>query len=455
MRTSPLGLLLAVAAARAAPSRSDGVRALQADDAKRGSSSFVVYSPPIDTRYGEVFNYRDDGMEPIAAGHSNSSESPFPMPADVLERYANASVRTMAISGFEFEFVRRHDNGSETPIPLYELYLHHMNINLYSAAGVTGFGTSFEYRHTSFMYEAPYRRHLTAPPQSWYPFMHLINTRLPNGPRASPSPLIECPCTPQRKIDAAAGTVDGHALHPAMTCGPNLAGNAACSLERYVAGLHCCHHRGDFVIDTRTCEQPGCAETPVDRAYFRMTVHYEDATPRTRHIGELPCCDVTTNAELDVEECPPGTPPSECTFTIEGVQPLDPQFTRENADDVWELAQAYPHLHEGGISVELQDAVTNRTVCAASRADGTVIYGTGAAAGDEEGYVVGFTVCRWSAGAERFTRSHPMRVIAVYDASRRRSGLMGTMILVGHREGHVSEQRDTYVSRHPGLGPRT
>ena len=37
-----------------------------------------------------------------------------------------------------------------------------------------------------------------------------------------------------------------------------------------------------------------------------------------------------------------------------------------------------------GKRVELQDARTNRTVCAASRKDGTVIYGTGAEAGDDD-----------------------------------------------------------------------
>jgi hypothetical protein len=42
-------------------------------------------------------------------------------------------------------------------------------------------------------------------------------------------------------------------------------------------------------------------------------------------------------------------------------------------DAMVELAYALPHVHEGGISITLIDAVTNVTLCHVSRDDGGVI----------------------------------------------------------------------------------
>ena len=98
-----------------------------------------------------------------------------------------------------------------------------------------------------------------------------------------------------------------------------------------------------------------------------------------------------------------------------------------------EIAYILPHVHEGGHSIELQDAVTNETLCYASRENGGIIYGNGTEPGDEAGYITGFRTCRWSGGnAPRYQRRHPMRVIAYYDAERYITGAMARMLIAGY-----------------------
>ena len=98
-----------------------------------------------------------------------------------------------------------------------------------------------------------------------------------------------------------------------------------------------------------------------------------------------------------------------------------------------ELAWAQPHLHPGGIYAQLQDAVTNRTLCEASTENGGVVYGTGLEAGNERGYLVGIRGCRWNrTSAPTFERGHPMRVTAAYDASEYITGAMAKINLMGH-----------------------
>jgi len=421
------------------------------------ASSFTLYSEPINLRYGQVHTYRA----------SDGQRAGWRLPADVIARYADGS-RQMAIRAYEFDFVRRHPDGTETAVPEYELYDHHHYVQFYNRRNqpLTQFGASFEYRGTQFAYRAPYRT-LLHRPTTWYPFLHLINVRKvrftePGHSRAvpfdgEPSPLMQCPCTPQRIMDLENSTIDG-VVSNVFNCPPWLAGNPACSLATYVGGARCCYHN-QFVFDTTQCVRPGCAEYPVDRAYFRVTFHYEDAVAATRPIRELTCCSLTShgfegpadNVEFDIVPCEAGTPPGACVRRFEAVMPLDTVVaraedgpnvadrTRSNGS-VFELAYALPHLHEGGLAIEMQDALTNRTVCHASREDGGVVYGTGTAAGNERGYITGFRTCTWGeTDAPRFGRSHPMRLIAHYDARRYITGAMARMVVVGHEVGAVAD----------------
>lgn len=68
---------------------------------------FEVYSPPIQTRYSEVFWA---GLPKVA------------LPDRILERFAN---KTMAVVGYEVDQVRRQPNGEDIPVPITHAYNHH------------------------------------------------------------------------------------------------------------------------------------------------------------------------------------------------------------------------------------------------------------------------------------------------------------------------------------------
>lgn len=133
--------------------------------------------------------------------------------------------------------------------------------------------------------------------------------------------------------------------------------------------------------------------------------------------------------EFDVLPCAPGTPPSECVRRFEAVIPFDAPDSAE----LVELAWALPHVHESGIYLELVDALSNQTLCRASRGDGGIVYGNGTAAGDESGYIVGFRTCAWGAeDAPLLANRHPLRIIALYNASRYITGAMASFKMLVH-----------------------
>lgn len=414
--------------------------------------NFTVYSSPITLRYGEVHN---------------KMLTPLPLPRDVVTRYAN-DTKKMAITGFEMDIVRRAADGTETSVPLYETYYHHYILHIGEARGLdklkaesgdrgnwrqstmhppkleSGSYVSFggaagaEYRHNPHKFQEPFRI-VVDRPESWAPTLHMINTRHPTIPfDGTLSPLLQCPCTPQRDIDVAAGTIDGHRPYPPIGCDAQFAAtNPSCSLSTYAGGWRCCED-GIFVIDTdKECATPACLEHPKETVYLRTTFHYEDALPSTRAMEAAACCDVTSddegnaNIEYDIEPCAAGTPPDQCVAVASTVQPLG--FFDDRATDgqqMLDLAFAAPHLHVSGISLELQDALTNQTVCKVSRANGGVLYGSSRAPGDESNYLTGLLPCSWSAeNAPRFARSHPMRTIAVYNATARQYGVMSLWLM--------------------------
>jgi hypothetical protein len=203
-----------------------------------------------------------------------------------------------------------------------------------------------------------------------------------------------------------------------------------------------------FLIDTeKDCANPDCEEKPLDEVYMKFTYYYEDAKPWARQIEAAACCDVTSdsqgneNIEYDVPTCPEGTPPEECIHVTETVQPLGffgdhPKKHYRNhfsGSDFVDLVFAAPHLHLAGLSIEMIDHVTNRTLCEVHATEDNragVAYGRGSTAGDENGYLVGLTPCRWGGdSAMRFRRDHPIRTRAVYNASIGHTGVMSLWLV--------------------------
>lgn len=437
--------------------------------------NFTVYSAPIKLRYGEVYN---------------NQQGPLKLPGHIVSRYAGD--KEMAITGFDVEMVRIRPEGGEDLVKLNDHYLHHyilsmgrvetMNKVLQHAAedkmfarmlgnchGMTrapmhnfltssgdnedlvtfGSAAGAEYRHNPQRYDKPFRR-VIKKPQVWMPTFHVINTKSnkPQNKSLPYSPLLECPCTPQRKIDVAAGTIDGQPPEPPIQCSPSFAatGNPSCSLSTYVGGWRCCEH-GVFLIDTdKECSDPECSKEPEDEIFMKYTFYYEDATPETRHMEPSACCDVTgttqgfENIEYDVPQCAAGTPPEKCLHVVETVQPVGyyqnhPKAPKDNhkADDLVDLVFASPHLHVAGLSLELIDNVTNKTLCfvyaSKDNAHG-VMYGNGTQPGNENGYMTGLLPCMWGGeNAPRFQRNHPLRTRAVYNSSRGHTGVMSLWLM--------------------------
>ena len=406
-------------------------------------SSFTLYSEPVVLRFGQMFMSYE--------GTSGGGETQ-PLPEELIARYADGTVR-MAIAGFEHNVVRRHANGTETSVPLHELYLHHGNVNVgeiesgtttptttsLPSRTQTGDGPTADYRSDRWL-EPPFR-HLVMRPRSVYVRVHMINTHRLGVPFAgSLSPLSQCPCTPQRAINASGGTIDGVIpAPPFVNCPPALVAeqNPACTLATYQGGERCCARSGDFLIDTSECVQPGCTEYEQEEFYLRSTVYYEDEAADTRAVAKFQV-NTAPNGEYDVVPCAAGTPDHDCVHVLSCVTPIGErsEYGMLQAgllvDDpqAFDLARALVHLHSGALSMELQDAHTNQTVCLLSRENGGLQYGTGTAAGDEAGYLARTRQCSWTAAsAPRFRRGHPLRTIATYDASVPLTGVMAQWTL--------------------------
>merc|ERR550532_3658216 len=235
------------------------------------------------------------------------------------------------MSGFDLEMVRRSAAGGETKVLLSDHYLHHYILHfgemqsmlkMFEAAardphtahtltgchgmkgaavrqlqaqmaeeggpgaglvGVDiGSAAGAEYRHNPQRWLAPYRL-LLRKPEVWSPTLHIINTnRRSNSTSGGDGKLLtECPCTPQRKIDVAAGTIDGRRPDPPIGCSAEFAatGNPSCHLSTYQGGWRCCEH-GVFLIDTaKECSTPDCSEKFQDEVYMKFTFYYADAGP--------------------------------------------------------------------------------------------------------------------------------------------------------------------------------
>lgn len=443
----------------------------------------TFYSDPVQLRYGQVHNKVQIG-----------SGTGLPLPDDVVARYRErGSVDGpndgwMAVVGWDVNIVRRGPGGEEVSVPLWDHYNHHYILHIGGEAAMPALGAAVhkhphfldmqgrnlrklqresgrgaaiqwlsfggasgaEYRHNPHVYPAPYRT-LIRQPEVFAPELHIIKTLPPNTtthPTGAPSPLLQCPCTPQRKIDPAAGTIDGHVPNPAFGCSPAMlaSGNPSCNLTTYEGGWRCCSD-GVMLVDTSKCVEKDCAEWPKDEVYVKFTMQYEDHLPNvTLPLFAQACCDVTSstfgdgNIEYDIPKCPPNTPTVDCVHSFETIQPMDqfndsitytlPNGTVLSEGDVEvDLVFAVAHMHVGGIALEMIDAVTNESLCLASRDDGMIVYGNRTVPGDEKGYVVGIYPCVWGGNGTvppRRRRRHPIRTRAVYNASE---GLTGVMSL--------------------------
>lgn len=69
---------------------------------------FEVYSPPIKTRYSEVFWRMQEAV---------------PLPVDIQKRFADNKI--MAVTGYEVDQVRLTEDGEEAPVPITWAYNHH------------------------------------------------------------------------------------------------------------------------------------------------------------------------------------------------------------------------------------------------------------------------------------------------------------------------------------------
>lgn len=443
-----------------------------------GMMNFTVFSRPVTLRYGEVHNHLQDYLQ---------------LPKDVVDRYADGS-RSMAIVGFDVDMVRRSADGSETRVKLDDHYLHHyallmgkertMNKMLGEASedkmlarmlsgchamtrsgihnfnnklwlenpgkhrrmAVLGSAAGAEFRDNPQRFDRPFRAVL-ARPEVWAPLLHIINTK--GGKSTMPwSPLLECPCTPQRKINVSAGTIDGRPPHPPIECSPEFAatGNPSCHLSTYRGGWRCCEHHM-FVIDTdKECERPDCSEKPLDEVFMKFNFLYEDVVEGTKAVEPAACCDVTSatqgneNIEYDIPVCAPGTAPEKCLHVAESVQPVayyhehpKSPFDDHKGSDMVQLAFAAPHLHVAGLSLQLFDHSTGKVLCevhASKDNKGGVAYGHSSAVGDENGYLVGLSTCRWDGEhAPKFRRDHLLRTRAVYNASMGHTGVMSLWLM--------------------------
>jgi hypothetical protein len=206
---------------------------------------FSVLSRPMKLKYGEVHNTVQD---------------PVRLPEDVVQEFAENPI---AIVDYQVDIVSFDDEGNEVQVPLYDGYNHHYLMILgryntmkslydkhksdpYGGYGLNttssmmsmqqlkrsmmdfggddgsgkseraanfGGGSGAEERGTSHRLPRPYGW-IVDTPEALMPLIHLINTKDNTTRGEGYSPLLECPCTPQRVFDVKDDLVDGRPPHP-------------------------------------------------------------------------------------------------------------------------------------------------------------------------------------------------------------------------------------------------
>uniref|UniRef100_A0A0G4FW18 Uncharacterized protein n=1 Tax=Chromera velia CCMP2878 TaxID=1169474 RepID=A0A0G4FW18_9ALVE len=335
-----------------------------------------------------------------------------------------------------------------------------------------GGASGAEFRHNPHPYPKPYAQ-VVKQPEALAAILHLINT-IDKDHEAEYSPLLECPCTPQRDFDLEHQKIDGKDPRPPFTCSKSMLekGNTACRLETYEGGFRCCEH-GVFLVDT---DKTDVYSSPAARFFFKFTFETErikksdekkaaEAAEETAEgethrlrgalvraaegeeedtipLRPVACCDVTGdlesfgNIEYDVPQCPEGTPNERCLHVLSTVQYVDtwksfgPYNVTADPDDLVDLVYASAHIHAGGVRLDLIDEQTGQLLCSTEPQ-----YGEGVDAGDEKNYVVGIKPCIWGPPPlpppPRFRKGDKLRTVATYDASKKRHGVMSLWLMSG------------------------
>lgn len=327
--------------------------------------SVTWYSEPIHLRPSEVHN---------------RVGTPIRLPPSLSRDFANSSI---AVRSFTVDVVTVDGgNGEERSVPLHEAYNHHYIVfagskhgieQLYNhtaadgfdplggtcekppsnellsmrthkahRAGFTQFGgaSGAEFRNNPHDYPEPYT-YIIPTPEHALVLLHLINQQpLADGAAHADAeasrgpPYFECPCTPQRDFDLAAGTIDGCYPRPPFECTDALRAqrNSGCSLEQYYGGYRCCEH-GVFLADTAKHD---VRRGPVSTYMLKFTLNYRAHLPaHDRPLHPTACCDVTEgmrtpssrrfggNVEYDIPQCAKGTPTEQCVHVATSVHPVD------------------------------------------------------------------------------------------------------------------------------------
>lgn len=414
---------------------------------------FEVYSPPIRTRYSEVFW---TAMDPV------------PLPASIVARYNGSTA--MAVTGYEVDVVRRTADG-ERSVPCTESYNHHytnllvssaakvlhaagphtghMPLPVAAAAGAEGAAgvpltqafnehNGNEHRQSFHGYPHGYVQPVYRPASMVLTPMQ-INTRNPDGsgriggplPRTSQAPtnasysgLLECPCTTRTKkvpaTDGHPGTINGVEYHGDCKERPlsDLAAqkNPTCEVSTYAGGMACCTH-GTVLLDADQEVPPG-----VDEVFFKWRFYFEDYDPAIhRPVVHLEWsvngCDSggpqgnpmgCGHIEYDVPRAPSSVAPEYAVHEITStwpvrhmLHPCDPLTDSYCADprlagkDGLLLIMAGGHCHAPAcISLELSNADTGELLCSIRPR-----FGAAHGAMDEEGYLW-LPPCQWGAAEE-------------------------------------------------------
>ena len=422
------------------------------------SGTIVFYSAPFELRYGEVSPYVYRGSHPsmdaadrvglhYAISGAEARSSRDAVPAHVRQRYHGDHL--MAITGYTWAVVKRGPSGEEVPVPYHEVYNHHASIHIMTdIVNNTGGIQTAEFtisvdENAPAVFKRPFRQIVREP--SDFTFQtHLIRLRHDGmGPYDGRySPMSMCRCKPglvnleRGEIDGKAPFPDfdnnGHGVCPAPLDAEN---NTACALSTYIGGVRCCSD-GFVTMTPDDCERAALPASQChswealnatrQRYYFKGVIDYEDVTPTTLPLNEGTATEPNVKLahartgqgmhEYDARPCPAGTPPSQCTHTLEFTQPIEAVQGRVGYDplvpEMWDIHQAAPHVHTTALSLELQDAETGRTICRQSRAGGGLRYE------GPEGLLTYLDSCVWEQGTmPRLNISKNYRTIAVYNAT--------------------------------------
>jgi len=411
----------------------------------------------------------------------NTVQDPVMLPENIRAEFADG--KPIAIVDYNVDIVSFDENGNEFEVPLYDGYNHHylMVLGKYDTmkkvydgrkddpyggfddkpssmsmqqmqqkmvslakeadgrerAAYFGGGSGAEDRGTSHKLPSPYA-FIVDKPEAIMPLIHLINTKDNSTAGEGYSPLLECPCTPQRTFDLKKILVDGRPPIPPYSCNLKFEEeeNPSCSIQTYQGGFRCCEH-GVFVIDT---DQYDIHQLPETTFYFKFTFEYTSVVPQvTLPVRPPACCDVTANLtvggniEYDVPLCTEGIPPEDCVHEMVSTQFFDLMSNYhskekkaeegDHSEDLVSLVYAVGHLHVGGLSLDLYDDETGELICHSEPT-----YGDGLDAGNEKGYLVGMSDCVFDP-PRTMKRGQVVRTVARYNNTINHHGVMALWLM--------------------------